>query len=231
MSVGFRVFTKRHLPDEKIVEGFRGIPCANVADVMGRSCALNCRIKNYAPKAGPMCGVALTVKARPGDNLMFHKALNLATKGDVVMVANEGDVSQSLAGAIMFAYAHSKGVEGIVVDGPIRDVVEGAELGINLYATGSTPGGPYKEGPGEINVPISVGNVAVNPGDIILGDEDGVIVVPRKDAEKILAEAIEFMKKDDAKMEAALNGRANRDWVDKALTAKGCEIIDGYCDE
>ena len=118
-----------------------------------------------------------------------------------------------------------------VVDGPIRDVDEIAELGIPVYATGSTPGGPYKEGPGEVNTPISCGGVSVSPGDIVLGDSDGVIIIPRKDAARVLREAREFAKLDAAKMQAALEGRAKRDWVDKKLMEKGCEIIEGCCED
>ena len=228
MSVGFRVFTKRMLPSVEVLEGFRSLPAANVADVMGRSCALSSEIHTMLPHTDKiMVGPALTVRARPGDNLMIHKALNLAGEGDVIVISNEGDRSQSLLGAIIVAYAKSTKVAGIIVDGPIRDVDEIAALGVPVYATGSTPGGPYKEGPGEVNVPISCGGVSVAPGDVVLGDSDGVIVIPRQDAQRVLEEAREFAKKDAAKMQAALEGRADRSWVDKALEKKDCEIIEG----
>lgn len=228
MSVGFRVFTQRKLPEAEVIERFRELPAANVADVMGRSCALSSEIHTMLPHTSEMmAGPALTVRARPGDNLMIHKALDLAQEGDILVISNEGDRSQSLLGAIIVAYAKSKKLGGIVVDGPIRDVDEIAQLGIPVYATGSTPGGPYKEGPGEVNTPISCGGVSVAPGDIVLGDSDGVIIIPRKDSKRILAEAIEFAKVDASKMQAALEGHAKRDWVDKKLAEKGCEIIEG----
>ena len=232
MSVGFRVFTQRKLPEKEVMDGFRELPAANVADVMGRSCALSSEIHTMLPHTDKiMVGPALTVRARPGDNLMIHKGLNLAQEGDIVVISNESDRSQSLLGAIIVAYARSKKLGGIVVDGPIRDVDEIAELGIPVYATGSTPGGPYKEGPGEVNTPISCGGVSVSPGDIVLGDSDGVIIIPRKDAARVLREAREFAKLDAAKMQAALEGRAKRDWVDKKLMEKGCEIIEGCCED
>ncbi len=228
MSVGFRVFTKRKMPDKEVMEGFRSLPAANVADVMGRSCAMSSEIHTMLPHTDAiLVGPALTVRARPGDNLMIHKALNLAEEGDVIVISNEGDRSQSLLGAIIVAYARSKKIGGIIADGPIRDVDEIASLGVPVYATGSTPGGPYKEGPGEVNTPISCGGVSVNPGDIILADSDGVIVIPRKDAAAVLNEAQEFAKTDAAKMQAALEGRAKRGWVDEKLAEKKCEIIDG----
>ncbi|MDX9872475.1 MAG: RraA family protein [Clostridia bacterium] len=227
MSSGFRVFTKRELPPPEMVEAFRKFSAANVADCMGRLSAMNAQIRLMSPrKAENMAGVALTVKARPGDNLMFHKALDLAGAGDVLVLTNEGAQSHSLMGEIMFAYAAYKKVAGIVLDGPIRDVDALNDLGIPVYATGCTPGGPYKEGPGEINVPVSCGHIAVHPGDIILGDSDGVIVIPKNDAPAILAAVKKFSAQDAAKVTAARSGKIDRSWVDNSLREKGCEIIE-----
>lgn len=231
MSIGFRVYTERKLPPKDVVDGFKKLPAANVADCMNRLSALSSAIRLMGPRfEGPMVGVALTVKVRPGDNLMLHKALNLAQEGDVMIVSNGGDRSQSLMGEIMFSYGKFKKMAGFVFDGPVRDVDSLAELGIPVYATGSTPGGPFKQGPGEVNVPIACGNVQVNPGDIILGDSDGVIVIPRQDAAALLETALAFSAKDHAKAVAALNGTLDRAWVDKSLLAAGCEIIEGCCE-
>lgn len=232
MSVGNRIFLKRELPAPEVVEGFRVLPAANVADCMGRSCALTSQIRLISNPAGNMMGTAVTVKARPGDNLMLHAALDLAGEGDVVIVSNDGDRTHSLMGEIMAVYAqHTRKLAGIVLDGPIRDIEELSQLQMPLYATGSTPGGPYKEGPGEVNVPISIGNVAVMPGDIILGDKDGVIVIPRKDAPQILEAAKKYAAMDAGKVEAAKNGQAKRQWVKDTLEKKSVEMIDGVCGE
>lgn len=228
MSIGFRVFTERKLPPKDLVEAYKSLPAANVADCMGRISALNSEIRLMTkPFAGSMTGVALTVKTRPGDNLILHKALNMATEGDVIIVSNGGDRSQSLMGEIMASYAKFKKVAGFVFDGPIRDVDTLHGLGVPIYATGSTPGGPFKQGPGEINVPIACGNIHVNPGDIILGDSDGVIVIPRQDAAALLEKAKKFSASDSAKLKAASDGTADRSWVDKSLAEAGCEIIQG----
>lgn len=231
MPAGFRVFLKRDLPEAEVVEAFKSLPPANVADCMGRLCALSSQIRLLSsPKEPIMSGVALTVKARPGDNLMIHKALNLAGPGDVIVVSNEGDRSQSLVGEVMLTYAQYKGLTGLVFDGPIRDIDAISKMGIPVYGTGTTPGGPYKEGPGEVNVPIACGGIQIEPGDIILGDADGVIVIPRRDAKAILEIARKFSATDAAKVVAAGNGTADRSWVDKTLAAKNCEIIDAvYC--
>lgn len=232
MNIGFRVFLQRDLPPKNLVEAYKQLPAANVADCMSRLSALSSQIRLMTkPFSGSMAGPALTVKARPGDNLLLHKALNMAVEGDVIIVSNGGDRSQSLLGEIMAGYAKFKKVAGIVFDGPIRDVEALYNLGIPIYATGSTPGGPFKEGPGEINVPIACGNIQVDPGDIVLGDQDGVIVIPRADAAALLEKAKEFSASDHAKFKKALEGTAERTWVEKSLAAKGCEIIDGkYAD-
>jgi len=228
MSVGLRIYTKRgDLPSKELIDQYKNIQASNVADCMGRSCAMSSEIKLMTkPLQECMVGTALTVKARAGDNLMIHKAIDMAVEGDVIVVSNEGDRSHSLMGEIMVALAHYKKVAGIIIDGPIRDVIPIYDMGLTVYATGSTPGGPYKEGPGEINVPIACGGIAVNPGDLIIGDPDGVIVVPKKDAQALLEKAIAFSKNDDAKLQAAKDGTANRSWVEKAMSDKGVEIID-----
>ncbi len=228
MNIGFRVYTERNLPPREVIEGFGTLPAANVADCMNRLSALHSSIKLMGPRfAGSMVGVALTVKTRPGDNLMLHKALNMAMPGDVMVVSNGGDRSQSLMGEIMFTYGKFKKMAGFVFDGPIRDVDALEKLGIPVYATGSTPGGPFKQGPGEVNVPIACGNIHVNPGDIILGDSDGVVVIPRRDAAALLEKARRFSAGDQAKVDAALQGTLDRSWVDKSLAGLGCEIIEG----
>lgn len=228
MPVGKRIYLKRELPNQELVKAFQQIPASNIADVMERSCAMNSRIRLLSsPKKQVTSGAALTVKARAGDNLLLHKALNMAQEGDYIIVSNEADSSRSLIGEVMMAYLyHAKKVAGIVLDGPIRDIDEIRNWDFPVYGTGTTPGGPYKEGPGEINVPISCGEISVNPGDIIVGDPDGVIVIPRKDAAQILDDARKFMEADESKLAAAKSGAANRAWVEKSLEEKGYEIID-----
>ena len=227
MSVGFRVFTEREMPQKELVEKFRGLPTANVCDCMERLGVMHSSIRLLSKPSKRMAGVALTVKTRNGDNLMIHEAMNLAGPGDVIIVDNEGGRERSLAGAIMFGFMQYKGVEGFVVDGPVRDYDTVCEMDWPLYAAGVTSRGPYKQGPGEVNVPITCGGVVVNPGDIILGDMDGVLVIPRQEAEAILEKAVPFAQKDEEKTANAPLGKLNRDWVEKALQEKKVEIIHG----
>jgi len=228
MSIGNRVFLKRELPSKEIIKEFSEIPAANVADTMGRLCALNTRVKLVSSTQNTiMCGPALTVKVRGGDNLMIHKALNEAQEGDVIIVSNEGGTNRALIGEIMATFGNEcKKIAGFVFDGPIRDIDTISKMNLHVYATGSTPAGPYKEGPGEMNVPIACGDISVNPGDIILGDADGVIVIPKEAAEVTLQKAKTVQSLDASKVEAAANGTAKRGWVDEFLAKIDCEIID-----
>lgn len=228
MPVGKRIYLKRNMPSPELVAAFSKIPTANIADVMERSCAMNPSIRLMSnPQKPIVAGVALTVKSRAGDNLTIHAALDMAQEGDFLVVSNQGERTRSLMGDIMMAYLfYDRKATGLVLDGPIRDIEEIKNWDFPIYATGTTPGGPYKEGPGEVNVPISCGDITVNPGDIIVADEDGVIVIPLADAEHILAEAHKLQANDTAKFEAAKAGKANRAWVEVRLKEKGYEIID-----
>jgi len=227
MSLGNRVFLKRNLPSKELVEAFRGIPAANIEDCMNRIFGLNPEIKRLSSPGRMMVGVALTVKTRPGDNLMIHQALEMAGEGDVIIVSNEGDRSRALIGEVMAQYAQcTRKIEGLVFDGAIRDIDEISKMEMPVYATGCTPSGPFKEGPGEVNVPIAIGGVPVMPGDIIIGDGDGVIVIPQNDAERLLEEAKVVSVKDAEKVQAAKNGTSNKKWVSDKLVEKNCTFVD-----
>lgn len=227
MAYGARVFTQIDRSVAHLAQEFVKYPTGNVADCMNRLGSMNYEIRQFCRKDLKMCGVAVTVNAGGGDNLMLHKAMNLAQKGDVIVIGNFLSRNRSLLGDVMMKFINQKGVAGLVADGPIRDIEEIYELNIPIYATGSTPGGPYKNGPGEVNVPISCGGVVVEPGDLILGDADGIVVIPKRDAAEILEKTIAFAAADSAKAAAAAAGLAKRDWVDKALADMGCEIIEG----
>ena len=226
MSVGFRIFTQRPLPDPELVLAYGAFATAPVADAMHRMCAMTPDVRLLSDPVGTMSGVALTVKARPGDSLMIHKALNMAEEGDVLIVSG-GESGRSLMGELMFRYAASKKLAGIVVDGPIRDADCLRGFPLPVYASGFTPGGPYREGPGEINVPVVCCGQSVEPGDIILGDRDGVIVIPSGDAASLYDAARQSHERDLAKTENARRGLFDRGWVDGALERKGCEIVEG----
>lgn len=222
---------KRPAFDVDLLKEYEQLPAANIADVMNRIAVLGNGIRRISsPKKPIMAGYAITVKARAGDNLMLHAALDMATENDVIVVSNEGDRSRALMGEIMVAYAHcTRKIAGIVLDGPIRDIDALSVLDFPIFATGANPAGPFKEGPGEVNTHVAVGGVAVSPGDLIVGDADGVIVIPLNDAAALLDKARDYSRFDAGKVEAAKNGTANRAWVRKSLEEKGVEFIDDVC--
>lgn len=229
MAAGNRIYLKRHLPSKEVIERLRKIPVATIGDCMGRNCALHHTIHLMTSPVENMCGPALTVHSLGADNLYFHRALDMAVEGDVIIVDTNGCETNSLIGENIVCNAVYKKLGGLVFESPIRDIDGVSKVQLPIYSIGTTPGGPHKCGPGEINTPISCGGVSVNPGDIIVGDKDGVIVVPRLFAEEICAAAEKYYIEDMKSQQAAKDGSWNRDWVEQKLKATGVEIIDDYC--
>lgn len=222
-NIGFRIFTSINRPSRELIEKFADIPVANLADNMSRMPCVDAAIRPFNDV--PLLGVAFTVRAPQGDNLMFHKAIDMAAPGDIIVVDAEGDVTRSLCGEIMFTYAKSRGIAGFVVDGAIRDCYSLKDMDFPVYARAVQPNGPYKNGPGEIGVPVCIGGRVVMPGDILIGDADGIVIIRPEDAEEALLKgrAHNEMEKESFLQIAA--GTYDRSWVDKALAEKGCEII------
>lgn len=218
--LGFRVADDFVRPDNKLVEKFRSIPTAIISDNMHRIFAGGTALRPLHGDAA-LCGVALTVRTRPGDNLMVHKALDLAKPGDVIVVDASGDMTNAIIGEIMLNYAISRGVAGFVVDGAVRDSSAIAKGGLPVYARGVTHRGPYKDGPGEVGVPVTVGGMVVASGDIIVGDEDGLLAVPQSHAEEILALAVAQQNREADILRSIADGTVDRSWVDQTLNAKG----------
>lgn len=225
-NVGCRIRKNFERPAKELVEMFRDVPVANIDDCMNRIAAVDSKLKPM--NKARLLGTAFTVKAPAGDNLMFHKALDMAQPGDVLVIATFGSQSRSLCGEIMTRYAMSKGLAGIVVDGCIRDSVEIGEItDFPVYAKGVTPNGPYKNGPGEINFPVSCGNQVICPGDILVGDGDGLLVIKPEEAKELAEKAkkISESEKDQFASIAAGTG-LNRAWIDEKLESLGVEYVD-----
>lgn len=223
-NVNFRVFSVINRPSAELVKSFAGIPVANIGDCMNRRACMNARIK--AMNSVPLLGTAFTVKVAPGDNLLFYKAIDMAQPGDVIIVDAQGELNNAITGELMITWAQLKGVAGVVVDGAVRDAGAIKEMNISVYAAGVTPNGPFKNGPGEINVPITCGGIVVKPGDIVVGDEDGIVIIDPKEAPELLAKAHATVAKEAKIMEEIKKLAWDQTWVEEALKAKGCEIID-----
>ncbi len=221
MSIGFRILNREQVAPKTLVDAFAKLPVANVSDSMNRLTAGGPRLRPMHASGG-MAGVALTVRSRPGDNLMLHKAIDMAVPGDVIVVDAGGDTTNALIGEMMLAYAVKQGVAGFVIDGAIRDADAIRETNLPMFAAGVTHRGPYKDGPGEINVPISLDGMVIEPGDIMIGDCDGVLCVPQSGAEEILKNAEAKLDAETRQMKAIAEGTNDRSWVDAALKERGC---------
>jgi regulator of RNase E activity RraA len=171
-----------------------------------------------------MCGPAVTVRVRPGDNLMIHKALMMVQPGDVLVIDGGGDVSQALVGGLMRTTCLYKMLGGLVIDGAIRDLTEWAEDGMPIFAKGHTHRGPSKDGPGEVNVPVSCAGLVVMPGDLIVGDADGVIAVPAAEAADVLLKTRAHLVKEAKIRETNRTGSADPERFDAVLREKGLPI-------
>jgi len=169
-----------------LIAGFRLASTALISDNLSRLPGAP-GIRPFHRLTGVMAGRALTVRTRGGDNLYIHKALEMVRPGDVIVVDGGGDVTRALIGEIMTSIAASRGAAGFVLDGAIRDAGAMSRSDFPCFARAATHRGPYKNGPGEINVPISVGGMIVNPGDIIVGDDDGIVAFPVAGADELLA--------------------------------------------
>lgn len=225
MNVGNLINLNFKRADRNLVEKFKNIPVANIADCMNRTSALSQEIEPVNDVH--ILGTAFTVKVAQGDNLMFHKAMDLAKEGDVIIIDSMGTKNRAILGEIMATYCKTRGIAGIVVDGPIRDIEDIAKMDMPVYAVGSTPNGPYKNGPGEIGTTISVGGQVVNPGDIIVGDKDGIIVIKKEDAEELLEKSLATLDKEKKIFEVMeKEGTYIRPWVDDVLESTGVTIIE-----
>ncbi|RAI02120.1 methyltransferase [Acuticoccus sediminis] len=224
MAIGFRVLQRRRAVSAEIVARYAALPVANVSDSMWRMSAAGARLTARHKPDVKMAGPALTVRTRPGDNLLVHKAIEMARPGDVIVVDAGGDLTNSIIGDLMTTLARTRGVAGFVIDGAIRDANDIYESGMAMYAAGVSHRGPYKDGPGEINVPVAVDGMVIEPGDLVLGDCDGVLCVPFDSVEPVLA-AAEAKHADEQKEMARIKaGQADRRWVDTILADRGCEI-------
>ncbi|HAR51207.1 RraA family protein [Roseovarius sp.] len=183
------MLTERRLPhapqvDPALIDAFRALPVANISDNLHRM--VGARGLRPFHDGTPMCGTAMTVRTRAGDNKVIHEALELVRPGDVIVVDGGGDLERALIGEIMSSIAKMRGAAGFVLDGAVRDLDSLAKDNFPVFACAGIHLGPYKNGPGEINVPVSIGGMTVNPGDIVVGDGDGITAFSPDIAEALL---------------------------------------------
>jgi len=205
--------------DEKIIAALRDIPVAALSDNMHRNIGSVGLLPYHRPGKSTMAGTAVTLKSRGGDNLTLLRAFEFCRPGDVIVIDADGDLSNAVIGGILSFYAATLGTVGVVLDGAIRDVAEIRERDYPVYARGVNHRGPYKDGPGEINVPVSVGGMTVRPGDIVVGDQDGLMAFAPEEAEALIEKARAHLDAEAATMRAMKEGRWDRSFID-ALEAR-----------
>ncbi|UHL65752.1 RraA family protein [Paralcaligenes sp. KSB-10] len=221
MQAGFQVLKRRSAVGSEWADKFSAIPVANISDSMSR---LNSGGAALRPlhAGGVLCGPALTVKSCPGDNLMTHMALNLAVAGDVIVVDAGGDLSNAIIGERMLAYCIAKKFAGIVINGAVRDFGWIRRQSFPVYACGITHQGPYKNGPGEINTPVSIGGMVVAPGDLMVGDDDGLICIPQANVADVYAKSAAKFEHESRTFAAIGQGDNNADGYRAQLMKLGC---------
>ena len=223
---GFRYKTDFERPAADLVESYTelmkktGCLTGNVGDSIGRAAAMDSRIKNLADGM-KVVGPAFTVRVPATDNLMIHKALAMIQPGDVLVIDGGGNHSWALLGWLMVSTAIKLGVAGIVTDGCVRDAQEIRASGFPLFCAGLSPNGPFKEGPGEINYPISCGGQVVRPGDMIIGDDDGVVVLQKEFAEATIDTVYQVIQREENRLKEIADGQVIRPGIDEILEKKG----------
>jgi len=190
-------------PAESLVAAFAGAPTGNVVDAMGGSGALDCSIKPLAPGSKVLVGVAVTCNCGPGDNLALFGAMSIAEPGDILVVATGAYKGVAVTGDLMIGMARNRGVGGLVTDGLVRDISGILAVGLPVYCAGVSPNSPARNGPGTVGEPIDLGGLRIESGDILIGDRDGVVVVPRARAAAVV-EALAAVRSAEAALEAKI---------------------------
>lgn len=220
---GFRIRSAIERPEPALVARFEAYASQDVSDQLNGMYALAPEIRSLVA-GGRLVGPACTVRVPPHDNLMLHKALDVARPGDVLVVDAGGAARHAICGDIICQKAKHRGIAGLVIDGWVRDLPGLQALGLPVFARGVTPIAPHQYGPGEINYPVSCGGIVVAPGDLILADVNGVVAVPRAE----LAELLEHLDRWEAGFRGyqaeVQAGRFDNAWVDRLLGSAGLDL-------
>src|SRR5438067_2040151 len=225
---GFRVKTNFPRLAPELMQSFAQFPTPDISDQLNRLYAVNPGIRCLTSDQHRICGPACTVKVFPGDNLMVHKALDVIEPGDVIIVDAGGSSMNAVLGDLISTKARHRGAAGFVIDGLVRDLPNIAALqDFPVFARGTTPIGPLHRGPGEINFPICCGGVVVNPGDLIVGDAMGVVVVPQQIAAELLGRLQDHAESNATYYESVKKGSFSNAWVDNILVDLECPIVRG----
>ena len=210
--------------DATLVERARQVQAAVLCDVAGRRGTMDARVRALHPRM-TVCGPAFTVEVRPGDNLMFHVALAVAKPGDVIVVDGKGDSTCALVGELMVTQAQAAGLGGFVIDAASRDTASLAEGSFPIFSAGTNPCGPTKGLAGKLSIPISAGGVAVSPGDLVVGDVDGVVVIPSSEVAAVLDAADKKLAQERERLDEISRGELVSPWLNDVLRQCGLPTL------
>jgi len=173
-------------PSASTMQAFAGVPTGYVVDAMGGRGGLDYRIKPLAPQVTPLVGVAMTCHCGPADNLALFCAMATAQAGDILVAATDAFTATSVTGDLLLGMAKNRGIQGLVTDGLVRDLAGVLGVGLPVYCAGITPNSPARNGPGIIGQPVTMGGLTIAPGDIVIGDNDGIVIIPLAQADSVL---------------------------------------------
>ncbi|MEO1200214.1 MAG: RraA family protein [Pseudomonadota bacterium] len=196
---------------------YREIPTAVIGDCMLRLQATGNAVRPIHAGGRVLAGPAYTVKTRPGDNLFVHKAIDLASPGDIIVVDAGGHLDNAIVGEMMLTHAETRKLGGVVIFGAIRDAGHVTNHTFPVFASGVSLSGPFQSGPGHVNVPIAIAGMVIAPGDLIVGDDDGVICVPYDDVEPLFEECAERLAGETKQRGRVRDGSVDRKWIDTRL--------------
>ena len=219
MNENFTINPILAAPDAALLQAFESIPTSHISDNLRRlEGILGLRRFHRSRK---LIGIAVTVKARAGDNLLTYKALSMMSLGHVLVVDAGGVTTNAIVGDLLMEYARQRGCAGFVVDGAIRDSSAFYNADFPCYARDCTHRGPFKTGPGSINVPVCIGGQVIQPGDVLVGDEDGIVVIPERETVRLVEAARRHAQLEQAIREEILTGTVRQSWIDKMFAAHG----------
>ena len=214
---GSRILPNAPMAPAELVEAFAQVVTPHISDNLGRH--IGARGLTRYNRSGKLVGTAITVKTRPGDNLLIYKAMSMLQPGHVLVVDGQGDTNNAVIGELVKLYAQQRGCVGFVIDGAIRDVASFEDT--PCYARAVVLTGPYKTGPGEVNVPVSIGGMLIQPGDLLVGDEDGLVAFAQADAAEVLRRAAQHAAHEEHVKAEIATGAVRQSWMDKVLAQAG----------
>jgi 4-hydroxy-4-methyl-2-oxoglutarate aldolase len=210
-------------PEEKWINSFKELPASILSDCLNRTHAMNSDIRPVFENIR-ICGSAVTIESMAGNNLMSHIALTYTKPGDVLVIDAKGAKSPAVWGGIQTLYARKRGVAGVVIDGVVRDIEDIRKMRFPVYCKGTTPAGPHKGWADSVNVPVQCGGVPVHPGDLVVGDDDGVVIVPFSRIEEVYEEAVRRLKTEEKWIKDIENGQSSLEAVGLTSTLKQFDI-------